>query len=273
MPTIRLTQLAVERQAAPASGRVIYWDRHLPGFGMRVTAKGGKSWVAMYRVDGKTVMETIGTVAKVPKVDEAKKLARASMEMAAAGANPVAEKRSAATRSAANTVASAVGAYLDNCDRNLQPKTAREWRRIFEHDVVPKWKDQPLSRICKGDVLELVSDKAATRERRRKGSADGAAVQAGKMLTRLRTFFGWAIANDLASVDPTIGVRRPAKEASRDRVLTDDEIEAFWWATEKLGNPFPAKAAARCGWQLRPFMPQSGPSCVHSCSVNRSVAP
>ena len=58
----------------------------------------------------------------------------------------------------------------------------------------------------------------------------GAAVQAGKMLTRLRTFFGWAVANDLVPADPTAGVRRPAKEAQRDRVLDDDEIRAFWTA-------------------------------------------
>ena len=62
MPSIRLTQLAVDKIAAPQSGRTIFWDRHLPGFGLRVTAKGAKSWVAMYRVDGKPVMETIGAV-------------------------------------------------------------------------------------------------------------------------------------------------------------------------------------------------------------------
>ena len=58
------------------------------------------------------------------------------------------------------------------------------------------------------------------------------------MLTRLRTFFGWAVANDLAAADPTAGVRRPAKEAARDRVLSDDELRLFWNATGQLGNPF-----------------------------------
>ena len=50
MPTIRLTQLAADKQSPPATGRVIYWDRLLPGFGLRLTAKGARSWVAMYRV-------------------------------------------------------------------------------------------------------------------------------------------------------------------------------------------------------------------------------
>src|ERR1041384_6865196 len=93
MPTIRLTQLAAEKLAPPASGRVVYWDRHLPGFGVRITASGAKSWVAMYRVDGKAVMETIGSLAKVPKVDDARQAARDSMGKAARGENPVAVRK------------------------------------------------------------------------------------------------------------------------------------------------------------------------------------
>jgi integrase len=238
MPTIRLTQLAVGKLAAPPTGRVVYWDRHLPGFGMRVTATGAKSWVAKYRVGQKAVFETIGTLARVPKVEDARQAARDSMSKAASGANPVVEKRVEVKRAEVNTAAAAVERYLAHCDRTLRTKTATEWRRIFEHDVLPRWGERPIAEITKADVLELVNDKAARRERKRRGLTDGAAVQAGKMLTRLRTFFGWAAANDLVAADPTAGVRRPAKEASRDRVLSHDEIAAFWEATDALGNPF-----------------------------------
>ena len=61
-------------------------------------------------------------------------------------------------------------------------------------------------------MLELLNDKAATRERKRKDQTEGAVVQANRLLTRLRTFFGWCVANDLIAVDPTVGVRKPAKE-------------------------------------------------------------
>src|SRR5436190_18368088 len=104
MPTIRLTQLAAEKIAAPATGRVIYWDRLLPGFGLRVTSTSAKSWVAMYRVGGKTVMETLGQLAKLPKVDDARQAARASLEKAALGEHPVTEKRTIAARTGANTL-------------------------------------------------------------------------------------------------------------------------------------------------------------------------
>jgi integrase len=56
------------------------------------------------------------------------------------------------------------------------------------------------------------------------------------VLTRLRTFCGWAVANDLIAkdADPTAGVRKPATETPSDRVLSDAELRAFWVATEQL---------------------------------------
>jgi hypothetical protein len=78
-------------------------------------------------------------VARIAKVGDARPAARASMEKAAAGNNPVVEKRVETVRAATNTVAAAVARYLDHCDRTLKPKTAKEWRPIFEHDVLPRW--------------------------------------------------------------------------------------------------------------------------------------
>ncbi len=104
--------------------------------------------------------------------------------------------------------------------------------------MLPRWGTRPLAGINKGDVLELLDDKAGRRERKRKGLAAGAGVQANRTLTRLRTFFGWAAANDLVDADPTAGVRKPTREAPRDRVLTDDEIRAFRNGTERLCMPF-----------------------------------
>src|SRR5271167_2567878 len=87
MPTIKLTQPAVDRLKPPASGRVEYWDNQLPGFGLRVSDSGRKTWVALYRVDGRSVRETIGTTALIPSVADARAKARASMQRAREGVN------------------------------------------------------------------------------------------------------------------------------------------------------------------------------------------
>src|SRR4051794_23915989 len=99
MPKMKLTQAAVDRVNPPTHGRIEFWDTHLPGFGLRVAAPrpgrpdGRKSWQAMYRVDGKLIRETLGTLEKIPSVGDARELARRSMSKARAGANPVKEKR------------------------------------------------------------------------------------------------------------------------------------------------------------------------------------
>src|ERR1051325_2123593 len=235
----------------------MYGDKLLPGFGLRIAAPrpgsrdGRKTWIAMYRVQGKPVMESLGTLAQIPKVDQARARARESILKAKAGAHPVRQREAVEAHQKAektrafNTVESGVRLYLatggkDQVESGWKPKTAREWQRIFEHDVFPKWRSRPLTEITKTDVLELVYDQAQKRERSRRGAPGGAAVQSGKMLTRLRTFFGWALANNLITADPTIGVRRPAKEASRDRVLSKAEIRAFWAGCGQLGYPFGA---------------------------------
>src|SRR4051794_22115233 len=93
MPTIKLTQPAIEKLKAPLAGRIEYWDNQLPGFGLRISETGRKTWVVMYRVGGKLVRETLGTVAVVPNVANARSRARESLQKVQAGINPVEERR------------------------------------------------------------------------------------------------------------------------------------------------------------------------------------
>jgi Arm DNA-binding domain len=93
VPTIKLTQSAAEKIKPPISGRVEYWDSRLPGFGLRISESGRKTWVAMYRVGGKLVRKTIGTAALIDNVADSRERPRQSMLKAQSGVSPVAEKR------------------------------------------------------------------------------------------------------------------------------------------------------------------------------------
>ena len=143
MPSIKLTQAAVKTKP-PAVGRIVYWDKQLPGFGLRITSSGAKSWVVTYRVKRKFVWETIGTVKKIPDVAEARKKARKSMAQAGEGINPVAERREREQQEASEaedaeqqTVAHILERYLSrHVDANYRPRSAKETRRRFEKDVL-----------------------------------------------------------------------------------------------------------------------------------------
>lgn len=228
IPKIALTQRAVDAMRPPASGRVEYFDRMLPGFGLRVAAGGRKSWFVMYRVNGKKVRETIGTLASLPSVADARERARASVRQAQAGIHPVQARRATPGR-AATTFAAAVDRYLrEYVERNTRSSTMRETHRILEHDAIPRWAEKLISSITRSDVGELI-DEIANR---------GAPVQSNRTLARLKTFFSWALDHDLIETDPSIRVRMRTREVARDRALSDEEIRAFWFACERQGWPF-----------------------------------
>jgi integrase len=212
----------------PKTGRLSLRVKHCPALYLQVSASGHMSWKSMYRVAGQQIKETHAFC----PVDVAVSWARGLHDKARGGGNPVAERRAAMERAALDTVGSAVERWLALCERDLRPKTLSGYRQLLVHDVLTRWADRPLASITKGDVLALINIKASRRERRRKGATEGAAVQANRLLTRMRTFFSWAMANNLIAADPTADVRKPAKEHARDRVLSDDEIRAFWQATE-----------------------------------------
>lgn len=259
---IAFTQLAVDRLGPPPAGRVTYWDKHLPGFGLRVAAprpgsrEGRKTWVAMGRVDGKAVMETLGTLAQLPKVDKARDLAREAILKMKGGAKPLDERRAEKAQRAADGVAAAaaaqaaaqgqfsvaVAAFLAESktrkNKPWAPKYAAEVRRILEHDVLPRWGGRPIRSITEDDVKELLKAEASTRERRQKGTTGGAGTQSNRTLTRLRRLFSWAAQHKLISADPTREVLAIGEERSRDRVLTQDEIVWFWHAAEQSEWPY-----------------------------------
>jgi integrase len=235
MPTIRLTQRAIETLPRPATGRVEYWDKHLPSFGVRVAASGRKTWVAMYRVDGKLIRETIGVLALIPNVAEARERARESMNNAQAGRNPVAERRERELAAKIKTEAPSdafrpvATRYLERyAKKNTKPTTWRELQRQLEVDIFPKWGERSITSITRHDVTALLD-----------GIADrGSPVQANRTLARLRTLFKWALDEELVPADPTARVRKVVKEAARDRTLSDDEIRLFWAGCDRLGWPF-----------------------------------
>ena len=236
-----LTQLIVERFNPPTSGRVVHWDALVPGFGLRISDKNSRSWIAMYRVKGKTVMQTLGSLALIPKVDDARQHAREAIIRARSGVNPVEEKRAEEASAEAEQVTFAAVAdrwMREYVERNCSESLTRERRRTLGYDILPRWGERPAREITKSDVNDLLDLKAERRDRARKGRTDGAGVQSNRTFSLLTALFNWAVSQDLVSTNPTAGVRRRVKEAPRDRLLDDDELVRFWAACDTIGLPF-----------------------------------
>ncbi len=219
MSRIKLSELGVARMKPPATGRLDVWDSVLPAFGLRVSATGRKVWIAAVRKPGSInpVRQSIGTYPEV-SLAAARTAARALM---ADPAGVVAETK----RAKAATVGAVVAEFIARYQR---PRN-RRWRdveRILARELAP-WAARPIATVTRRDVIHLLDV-----------TADRAPVMANRLLAHLRKLFSWAVERSILDASPVAGIKAPARETSRDRVLTDAELVAVWHACDGLGWPF-----------------------------------
>jgi integrase len=209
---------AKPRQRAGVPVRTELHDRGCPGLFLIVQPSGAKSWALRYRVAGKSRKLTLcgGELA----LAAARTAASHAKEQIEAGHDPAAEKHSARKPAAG-------GAAIDHwvaefIARHVRIKTRKNSQQLTEHIfnnvVLPAWAGRPLQSIERKDVIALVEGVAVERP-----------VLANRTLTALSKFFKWLAARDeLKTVSPTVGVERPHKEKSRDRILDDEELRQLW---------------------------------------------
>ena len=214
----------------PKVGRLEFRDTHLPGFGLRITDKGARSYFVMYRVnrpEGRLLRRLKIGNAEVIKLAEARENAREKLRQVARGIDPAEQRPTPST--APDTFRAVAEAYLRQyVAKNTRASTFKETKRILDVDVIPAWGDKPIAAIAKRDV-EVLLDTIADR---------GAEVQANRTLARLRTLFNWAVEKDYLTASPVVRMKPRVKEHPRDRALSDDEIRWFWQACEETGWPF-----------------------------------
>ena len=95
-------------------------------------------------------------------------------------------------------------------------------------DVLPCWRNKLIQEIRRRDVIELLDE---VQDR-------GSPIMANRVLAAVRRMFVWCVERGVIEASPCAGIRPPAVERSRDRVLSDDELRDVWLATEKVGWPF-----------------------------------
>ncbi len=88
---MNLTKTSVERIPTPEK-TAFHWDDKLPGFGIRVTPTGVKSFIIQKRIKGKDKRITVGRFGALT-VEQARKQAQKLIGQIATGGDPVADKQ------------------------------------------------------------------------------------------------------------------------------------------------------------------------------------
>jgi integrase len=158
-------------------------------------------------------------------LDEARKQARGVIGAVAKDRDPLAERRMA-ERSAENTLRSVVENYLAREGRKL--RTTDDRRATFERLVYPRLGARQIDEIRRSEInslLDQIEDQNGPR-------------MATLTLAYLRRVMNWHAtrADDFRS--PIVKGMARGTANKRERILTDDELRAFWRASQGWDHPF-----------------------------------
>jgi integrase len=209
----------------PKEGQVDYWDKTLPGFGMRVSAGGTRAWVVMYRYNAKKRRMKLGAHPSTSLAD-AREDAREALRKAEKGADPATERR--AQRAPMTTVDELAKQYVEQYAK----KEKRSWKKdeqILNREVLPligRKRVADVSRQDVRDVLQPIVDRDAP-------------IRANHTLEVVRKMFNWAISHkDMKLINAAAGIPKPGEAQHRRRYLRMEELKVFWGAltAEHLGR-------------------------------------
>lgn len=228
----RLTDRFVQSVAAPASGRAVYIDDAAPGLELRVSADGRKAWSIRYRPKGdERKRETYG-VYPVRSLSDARRRALAVAAAAADGVDlPTSEKRDREERRKADNRPKTVGDLLDEYVERYCKPNQRKWtltERMFSSHVKPAIGGKRLANLRRADIVELLDELQNDK---------GLRAQVNRVRSAIVAALNWGVEREYLDVNPAAAVKKRKIEASRDRVLTDDELRAIWRAADTLPDP------------------------------------
>ena len=223
----RLTEASIQRTKPPAKGRIELADALVAGLYIRITERDKRSWSVMYRIAGNRRVQRL-TLGSWPAVGlaEARKRAKDVLLQAMAGKDPAAKKikkEEPAPDLFEDVAAEFVLRFLKPRQKRWQATEA-----IINNKLVSRWRGRPIRQITKPDVLKLL-------DREMDAGRQRMANQSHQLAGQL---FRWALRRGYVDQDPTAGVDKPAKDRSRDRVLSDKELAEVWQAASQLGYPF-----------------------------------
>jgi integrase len=128
---------------------------------------------------------------------------------------------------AGDTIEHQVKLHLERQSRRVVESTWRQARLALEGDAVRAWRGRLVGEIKRRDVVALVEKIAETR----------GPIAGNRAFQHLRRFFTALLERDVISVSPVHGVKKPAAEHARERVLGPGEIRELWLALDRVSGP------------------------------------
>jgi integrase len=215
---IRFTDRSIRAlKPLPPPKQVDYFDESLPGFGLRISYGGRKTWIVLYRCNGIKGRLTIGRADIIPLAD-ARAQARDAMSAAAKGQDPAIQNRR-------DREAPSFKQLAERYIEEYAKRKKRSWqkdRRLLDRNLVPALGRKKANLITRADLRDALDD---IRNR-------PAPIEANRTFEVVRRLFNWAMEKEILEDSPAAKLSRPADETARERTLTADELQILWRALD-----------------------------------------
>lgn len=242
-PAVNIDKTLVDA-CQPSERQYLKWDAKISGFGLLVLPSGAKSYVYQYRIGGRSGRLRRWTIGKHGALTPAK--AREAAEdlkaKVRAGIDPIdAERESNAEKKRVQAAKVeherslrelAFAAYAERfLSLGVKPATRQRTREGYastlRNHVTPVLRDKPLPEIARRDIVRVM-DRAPI----------GQPAVRRITFAVMRMLFNWAKGRGDITRSPLEGMDAPPLVASRDRVLTDEELALALRAAGNMDAPF-----------------------------------
>ena len=216
---------------AAGDKETVYWDRDLPGFGVRVYPNGTKTYLVQGRGPRGSKRITVGRHGLIP-ADEARRRGAALLIRIKAGEEPGAEPDDEGVP----TVAELAERYLrEHVEVRCKPLTVKGYRQMIVRHILPALGEMPIAELGREHVAEL-----HYRLRKTPVAANDTVGALSRMLNRAEA---WGLVP--AGSNPCRFVT-PYRTRRLERFLTEEEFGRLGHALDELetGGRLPVHVAA-----------------------------
>ena len=227
----KITKKAVDALIARAKAdkKTCYiFDSELKGFAVLATKTGTCNYFFEYRLKGaggSPKRVTLGRHGALTP-DEARRRTSIELGKVADNRDVSQERKEAREKLTGATFRDLAERYL-----SIHAKPGRYWEekrlRLLSLDELKPLHSKPIALIKRADIVAII-DKVQARSH----------ASARVLFSDIRPIFAWALDRAAIEINPIARMKGPQPLEARDRVLTDEEIKAFWQAVTAEGWPF-----------------------------------
>ncbi len=221
---IKLTKRAVDSISPPDTPNAFkqVWDKEIPGFGLRITHSGIKSYILNYRAKGRQRKYTIGRHGDLT-ADQARQEALRLRSIIASGGDPQAEKH---RESQIPTFTQYATEYIEHI--KATKKTWKQDEAKLNNRILPKWGKMRLDTLTTRQVETLHNEVKAERT----------PATANRYLALIKRFLNLAIRWQYIETNPAQYVKLFKENNERTAWLDGDQISALLQACKAHPDPY-----------------------------------